>query len=54
MLFPEKYPAAPPTVKICTPIKHPNIFDSFLCLSMLRAYTGNVPYEGWSGAYSAT
>ena len=21
---------------------------------MLRSYTGNVPYEGWSGAYSAT
>eukprot|EP01083_Nonionella_stella_P102803 292819_1 len=54
MVFPESYPANPPTVKICTPIHHPNIFDSFLCLSMLRSYTGSEPYEGWSGAYSAT
>lgn len=37
-----------------TPIKHPNVFDSFICLSMLRPHTGNVPYEGWSAAYSVT
>ena len=54
MIFPESYPTKPPTVKICTPISHPNIFDSFLCLSMLRPQTSNIPYEGWSGAYSVT
>merc|ERR1719273_1251232 len=54
MRFPHNYPAKPPTVKICTPIRHPNIFGSWLCLSMIRPHTSTVPYEGWSSAYSAT
>ena len=44
----------PYSVKLCTPIAHPNVFGGWICLSMLKSYTGNVPYEGWSGAYSAT
>jgi len=52
--FPDNYPSHPPNVKICTPISHPNVFDSFICLSMLRPHTGTVPYEGWSAAYSIT
>jgi len=54
MTFPPKYPSKPPDVKIKTPIEHPNIFDDWLCLSMLRPHTSNQAYEGWSGAYSAT
>jgi ubiquitin-protein ligase len=52
--FPNSYPRDPPKVKICTPIQHPNVFGGWICLSMLRQETGSVPYEGWSGAYSAT
>eukprot|EP00485_Elphidium_margaritaceum_P018628 CAMPEP_0202726024 /NCGR_PEP_ID=MMETSP1385-20130828/184398_1 /ASSEMBLY_ACC=CAM_ASM_000861 /TAXON_ID=933848 /ORGANISM="Elphidium margaritaceum" /LENGTH=973 /DNA_ID=CAMNT_0049392237 /DNA_START=99 /DNA_END=3019 /DNA_ORIENTATION=+ len=54
MVFPGNYPTNPPTVKICTPIRHPNIFNEYLCLSILRSHTSNVPYEGWSGAYTVT
>ena len=42
------------SVKMCIPMDHPNVVGQSLCLSMLRRETGNVPYEGWSGAYSAT
>lgn len=55
MQFPVNYPAKPPTVKICTPISHPNVFSNgFICLSMLRPHTSAQAYEGWSSAYSAT
>eukprot|EP01083_Nonionella_stella_P109262 318411_1 len=54
MKFPATYPTEPPTIKICTPINHPNIFNHFLCLSMLRPNTKNTPYEGWSSSYSIT
>ena len=63
MNFPERYPAAPPRVQLCTMIPHPNIFEGYdhnvhraeagvwLCLNMLRdASQGS--YSGWSGAYS--
>jgi len=52
--FPESYPTNPPKVEICTRISHPNVFDGWICLSMLRSHTKNVPYEGWSRAYSVT
>merc|ERR1719242_758967 len=52
--FPKNYPVKPPTVKLCTTIKHPNVFGEFICLSMLRPESSNIPYEGWSGAYSVT
>ena len=39
---------------MCTPITHPNMFGSYICLSMLKPDSSNSPYEGWSGAYSAT
>lgn len=54
MQFPTDYPASPPTVQIKTPISHPNIFGSWLCLSMIKKHTATVPYEGWSGAYSVS
>ena len=63
MNFPERYPAAPPRVQLCTMIPHPNVFEGYdynahraeagvwLCLNMLRdASQGS--YSGWSGAYS--
>merc|ERR1719474_2542679 len=54
LTFPDSYPNNPPKVQLCTTIEHPNVFYGSICLSMLRNETGNVPYEGWSGAYSAT
>merc|ERR1719474_1809318 len=54
LTFPDSYPNNPPRVQLCTTIEHPNVFYGYICLSMLRNETGNVPYEGWSGAYSAT
>lgn len=54
LTFPDDYPNKPPNVRICTPLVHPNVFGGFICLSMLRPHTGNVPYEGWSAAYSIT
>merc|ERR1719474_1805646 len=54
LTFPDSYPNNPPKVQLCTTIEHPNVFGGYICLSMLRNETGNVPYEGWSGAYSAT
>merc|ERR1719242_983777 len=38
--FLDKYPADPPTVTMCPPIKHPNICGGIVCLEMLR-----VPYS---------
>ena len=33
---------------------HPNIFDSYLCLSMIKKHTASIPYEGWSASYTLT
>ncbi|ETO16332.1 DEAD box ATP-dependent RNA helicase [Reticulomyxa filosa] len=52
MRFTENYPSEPPKIIICTPIRHPNIFGEFLCLSMLRPESLHSPYEGWSSTYS--
>ena len=49
-----RFHSAGDSVKVCTPISHPNVYGDSICLSMLRRESGNVPYEGWSGAYSAT
>ncbi len=35
--FPDTYPAAPPNVRLCTPISnHPNVFGDWICLDMLK------------------
>eukprot|EP01083_Nonionella_stella_P039796 108250_1 len=50
--FTDDYPCNPPTVALQTTLTHPNVFGSFICLDMLKSYTRNEPYRGWSTAYS--
>jgi len=58
--FPDNYPAAPPKVKLCTRIAHPNVFENWgdngawICLDMLKEYTVKTKYEGWSSVYTLT
>jgi len=52
--FPYNYPKAPPKLRILTPIRHPNVFGKWICLSMLRPHNKKNPHEGWSGAYSVS
>lgn len=54
MTFPETYPRDPPHVTLCTSIPHPNVFDDWICLDMLKPHTSSTPYEGWTSAYSVT
>lgn len=37
LTFPGDYPMNPPRVMLFTPFKHPNIFDSYVCLDMLNS-----------------
>jgi len=62
--FPLNYPASPPSVTLCTPVNHRNVFQApggafGVCLDMLE--TGSVfgadeqksrPYTGWTASYS--
>jgi len=57
--FPENYPAAPPDVRLCSRIDHPNVFGewdgtdaAWICLDMLKEYTVKTKYEGWSSVYT--
>jgi len=52
--FPTTYPRDPPRVKILTPISHPNVFGSYICLTMLRKRSkyNKDDKDGWTGAYS--
>lgn len=58
MEFPKNYPDSPPDVKLCTRISHPNVFKNWgsdgawICLDLLKEYTANKKYEGWSKCYS--
>lgn len=51
--FPSSYPRNPPKVKCLTPIRHPNVFGRYICLTMLlkRKYNDD-KNEGWTGAYT--
>jgi len=51
--FPSSYPRNPPKIKCLTPIRHPNVFGRYICLTMLlkRKYNDD-PHEGWTGAYT--
>lgn len=60
LTFPENYPLSPPKVLLCTRINHPNVFRNYgedgawICLDILKEYTANRKYEGWSSVYSLT
>lgn len=51
MTFSTKYPDEPPIIRLSTPIPHPNVFGSELCLDMLEK-NRKVLYQGWTSAYS--
>lgn len=50
--FPQDYPVSPPTVKLFTPIPHPNVFDgNTICLDILDPKKKEI-YQGWTSAYT--
>lgn len=49
--FPQNYPLSPPSIKLSTPIPHPNVFGTTLCLDMLQP-SGEAWYQGWCSAYT--
>lgn len=51
MKIPETYPKDPPTINLLTPLKHPNVFGTTLCLDMLQKNTARDQNVGWSSAY---
>lgn len=51
MKIPIDYPCSPPDIQLFTPIPHPNVFGSTLCLDMFDK-TKNAIYEGWVSAYT--
>ena len=52
--FPTNYPMSPPTITLATPIPHPNVFGSTVCLDMLQPKNKDSGwYDGWSSAYTA-
>ena len=49
--LPYNYPLSPPTISINTPLKHPNVFGSYLCLQMFDMAVQNNSKK-WSSAYT--
>jgi len=50
--FPQDYPCSPPTITLCTPITHPNVFGTNLCLDLLQKSSKGEWYQGWNSAYT--
>jgi ubiquitin-protein ligase len=40
VIFPANYPLKPPTIQMNSAIKHPNIFGSYICSSILNTTQG--------------
>ena len=51
MNIPRDYPCSPPSVTLYTPIPHPNVFGSTLCLDMFSTSSKEI-YQGWVSAYT--
>ena len=51
LTLPYNYPIDPPIINIMTPLKHPNIFGNYLCLSMFDIGTKKL-HKKWSTAYT--
>lgn len=49
--FTELYPTEPPTIRLMTPLTHPNVFGTTICLDMLNA-GDRVLYQGWTSGYT--
>jgi ubiquitin-protein ligase len=53
MSIPRNYPVSPPSINLCTPIPHPNVFGNTICVDFLQSNTVNGLYEsGWVPAYT--
>lgn len=50
--FPQDYPCSPPTITLWTPITHPNVFGTTLCLDLLQKNSKGEWYQGWNSAYT--
>lgn len=44
--FPDNYPLQAPKIKIQSAVNHPNVFDNYICASILNTN------EGWTSAYT--
>ena len=51
LTLPYNYPIDPPIINIMTPLKHPNVFGNYLCLSMFDIGTKKL-HKKWSTAYT--
>ena len=51
LTLPYDYPMSPPTINIMSPLKHPNVFGNYLCLSMFDMATKKIKKK-WSSAYT--
>jgi ubiquitin-protein ligase len=50
--FPQTYPVAPPTIRLLTPIEHPNVIGNYnICLDILDASQKQI-YQGWTSGYT--
>ena len=49
--FPELYPTEPPTIRLMTPLTHPNVFGTEICLDMLNSNDRTL-YQGWTSGYT--
>ena len=51
--IPETYPKDPPAIELLTPITHPNVFGTTLCLDLLsKTSKSDTDTIGWSSAYT--
>ena len=49
--FTELYPTEPPTIRLFTPLTHPNVFGTTICLDMLNS-SDRVLYQGRTSWYT--
>jgi hypothetical protein len=59
LTFPQTYPCSPPSLVLCTPLPHPNVFRASastfrVCLDMLEVPSADkaLAYTGWSSSYT--
>lgn len=52
MIIPQDYPCSPPTVTLFTPIPHPNVFGTKICVDFLEGNGTGIYEKGWVSAYT--
>jgi len=53
IVFPMNYPIDPPAIKLFTPVPHPNVFGTTICLDILDKSNRQI-YQGWTTAYTVS